>query len=124
MTFELFDSILLALTSTPKEAGYLLYRIHIAGVFLLPTLFLFVPFMRIPILCFWIPVFVYHLRYRKCPITKIERRLHGEDITVLDPILQFIGLPVTRQSRDFIHVTMSSLFMSVMGVGWYFIRSP
>lgn len=120
MTFEWVDTILLALTSTPKEAGYLLYYLHIAGVFLLPTLFLFVPVLRIPILCFWIPVFIYHLRYRKCPITKIERRLHGEDITVLDPAIKLIGLPVTRESRDFIHVTMSSLFMSLMGLAYFF----
>jgi hypothetical protein len=118
--FQWVDTFLLSLTSTPKEAGYLLYRMHITGVFLLPTVFLFVSFMRIPILCFWIPVFIYHLRYRKCPITKIERRLHGEDITVLDPVLQLIGIPVTRESRDFIHVTMSSTFMSVIGLSYFF----
>ncbi len=120
MTFGWVDAILLSWTSTPKEAGYLLYRLHIAGVFLLPTLFLLIPIMRVPILCFWVPIFIYHLRYRKCPITKIERRLHGEDITVLDPILQWIGIPVTRTSRDFIHVTMSSLFMSVIGLSYFF----
>ena len=117
---SLIESALLSLTSSPKEAGYLLFRLHFIGVALLPVLFLFVPILRIPIMCFWSPIFIYHLLYRKCPITKIERRLHGEDITVLDTFLDKIGIPVTRASRDFIHITMSALFMSLMGLIYFF----
>lgn len=117
---SLIESALLSLTSSPKEAGYLLFHIHFMIILCLPVIFLFFPILRIPIMCVWVPFFTYHIVYKKCPLTKIERRLHGEDITIIDLFLNPLGLPVTRASRDFMHVTMSALFMSLMGISYVF----
>lgn len=105
------EQLALAVTPDRKEAGYLVYNLHVIIVGLLPLLFLFVQSLRSIILVIWFPFFLYHILYRKCPLTRIERRLHGEDRTVLDPLITFLGLRVNKTSRDLVHVVLSSIFM-------------
>jgi hypothetical protein len=106
--------LVLQLESDRKKAGYLLYRFHILLVGSLPFLFAFVPALRIPILLVWIPFYAYQVYYKKCPLTTVERRLHREDITGLDPILWLLGLPLTAFYRGSVQFVLSTTFLACM----------
>ena len=93
------------------NAGYLLYGLHIALIFLLILLYATFPSLRLPLLALYIPIFLFHITARHCPLTKLERQLHGEDITVLDPILYIVGLPPTKQNRNGLQVIISSMLL-------------
>lgn len=91
------------------SAGYLLYRLHAATVIAVLVLFILYPKLRRILFVLFIPFFAVHVLYRSCPVTKVERRLHGENITVLDPVIQLFSLPVTRCTRDTTQVVLSTL---------------
>ena len=93
------------------SAGYLLYRLHAATVVGVLFLFMMYPVLRATIFVLFIPFFSVHILYQSCPVTKIERRLHGENITVLDPVIQLLSLPVNRSTRDIAQVFLSTLVL-------------
>uniref|UniRef100_A0A6C0I7N2 DUF2784 family protein n=1 Tax=viral metagenome TaxID=1070528 RepID=A0A6C0I7N2_9ZZZZ len=107
------ERFVLAIEPNRKKAGYLLYRAHIVFVILL-LLLVFVGPIRPYILIFYIPFFYLHVHNRGCPITKTERRLHGEDITILDPVLAMMGFPATNSIRNTFQILISTLFMLLL----------
>jgi hypothetical protein len=111
---ETLESAALQLAGDKKEAGYLLYSAHMAGMLSFPVLFLLIPMLRIPIMISFFPLFMYHLVYKRCPVTRIERRLHGDDVTVLDPFIKLLGLNPTDTNRKIMQVFLSTIAMGVM----------
>ena len=105
---------MLQLESDRKKAGYLLYRFHVLLVVSLLLLFVFVHALRIPILLAWIPFYAYQTYYGKCPLTTVERRLHREDITALDPVISLLGLPLTVFNRGSVQFVLSTTFLACM----------
>jgi hypothetical protein len=104
---------MLAIEPDPKKAGYLLYRVHVICVMFLLSTLLIAP-LRPYVLIFYIPFFYLHVHNAGCPITKSERRLHGEDITVLDPVLGLMGFAPTKENRNIFQIFISTLFMLVL----------
>lgn len=74
------------------------------------------PLLRPVIAIAFFPFFVGHVLYGRCPLTLVERRLHGENITILDPVLSFFGLPVTRDNRHNLNAVLSAIFMLTFAV--------
>ena len=91
------------------SAGYLLYRLHAATVVGLIVLFIVYPKVRRILFVLFIPFFAVHVLYGSCPVTRVERRLHGENITVIDPLILLFALPITRATRDTTQVILSTL---------------
>ena len=111
---ETLEVAVLQLADNKKEAGYLLYSAHMAALLSFPVIFFLVPMLRIPIMISFFPLFVYHLIYKRCPVTRIERRLHGDDVTVLDPFIKLLGLNPTDTNRKTMQVFLSTIAMAVM----------
>jgi hypothetical protein len=60
-------------------------------------------------------VWLSHLATGTCVISSIERKLTGESITILDPILNLFGIPLSRECRIGTTIsfsTLSFLFLS------------
>lgn len=108
------ESFVLMIEPDRKKAGYLLYNIHTVCVALLLLTTVFIARLRPYILIFYIPFFYLHVHNNGCPITKSERRLHREDITVLDPILGLMGFPATNKNRNTLQIVVSTLFMLLL----------
>lgn len=90
------------------ELGMALYNIHILMLFaVLAVGYVFPKFM----LFVYAPIFLYHVTFRSCPLTKIERSLHRRDITVLDPITSGFGFELTRENRQITHIALSTIFL-------------
>lgn len=97
-----------------RRAGYLLYRIHAVCVVILLFSTIFIRKLRPYILIFYIPFFYLHVHNNGCPITKAERRLHKEDLTLLDPVLALMGYAPTNKNRNILQIFVSSLFMLLL----------
>ena len=67
-----------------RQLGFFLYNLHIAIVVGFAAAFVFLPVARPLLFLVFLPFFIGHLVYGRCPLTLVERRLHGEDITILD----------------------------------------
>lgn len=101
-----------------KRLGFALYNLHIAIVIGFAAAFVFLPTAR-PLLFFvFVPFFLGHIVYGRCPLTLVERRLHGEDITILDPILDAVGLPRSRDNRHNLNAVLSCIFMLAFLSTW------
>lgn len=101
---------------TPKEWGYVVYRLHVLLVVGIAVAFVMAPLLRPVIAIAFFPFFVGHVLYGRCPLTLVERRLHGENITIVDPVLQLFGLPVTRENRHNLNAVLSTIFMLAFAV--------
>jgi hypothetical protein len=97
-----------------KQIGYLLFVGHLAVAVSLPILYAFFPSWRLVLLAIFIPIFLLHIRTGSCPITRMERKLHGEDITIIDLILYPLGLARTRENRVKTQMFVSTVFLSWM----------
>ena len=102
---------MLSVEPDKKTAGHKLLYLHATGMFLMPVLFFVVQMIRIPLFICYIPLYIYHLVEKRCPVTHVERRLHGEDKTVIDLFLNIVGLPITVGNRDIMLIFLSTGFM-------------
>ena len=109
---DILQSIVLAVEPDHKKAGLELLYLHFIGMLLLPLAFAGFVVLRIPILICFTPLYFYHLIYRKCPVTSVERRLHAEDRTVIDIFLYVFGIPPNKKFRDIALIMLSSTFMA------------
>jgi len=108
------EHFMLMMEPDPRKAGYLLYRIHCVLVVLLVLSTIFIHKLRPYILIFYIPFFYLHVHNNGCPITKAERKLHNEDLTVLDPVLSLMGIPPTNKNRNLFQIFVSTLFVLLL----------
>ncbi len=97
-----------------RSAGYLIYFFHLFAMISAPFIFLLVPIFRIPLAICFFPLFMYHIIYKRCPVTRVERGLHGDDITVLDPFIQLFCLSPNKKTRDVFQIVLSTAFMATM----------
>ena len=51
------------------------------------------------LIIFWLTMIGINLKYRGCPLTRLECRLVGDKWTVVDPLLQLLHIVVTNQRR-------------------------
>ncbi len=109
---DILKSIVLAIEPDHKKAGLNLLYLHFIGMLSMPILAAGFVLLRIPMLISFAPLYVYHLMYRKCPVTSVERRLHAEDRTVIDIFLYTFGIPPNKKSRDTALLILSSTFMA------------
>ncbi len=90
------------------EKGFLLYRAH--ATLALGVLFLSFIYPKV-VLFIMFPIFLYNMMFLSCPLTKIERFLHKQDITIIDPLIVAMGIPVNNTTRQDVHKFLISLFM-------------
>jgi hypothetical protein len=102
---------------TVPYAGYALFRLHVSVLFLLIGLYSVFPSLRKPIFFLYIPILFFHLTQKHCPITKLERSLHKEDITILDPLMTLMGIPISRANRNRFQVIASVTIF--LGFAWF-----
>jgi hypothetical protein len=65
------------------------------------------------ILVFWIGMIISNLYYGGCMITRIERYLTGENLTIVDPLLINLGLTICKKNRQRITVISGVLMLMV-----------
>lgn len=111
------ESFVLALQPNRKKAGHLLLLTHEITISLSVFLMILVPASRLIILILFLPFFYLHMTNQGCPCSKIERRLHGEDLTAIDPLMVAIGMPVTHDNRNKFQIVFSSSVFIVLVVG-------
>ena len=73
--------------------------------FLFPSYFL--------LLVIWILstiIWIFHIITGACVCTRIERRLTGDNITIVDPLLELFHIPLTKENRSGITLLTSSIF--------------
>ena len=111
---EILESISLAVEPDKTTAGTKLFYVHLTGMTLMPLIFLSIPMLRIPIFISYVPLYIYHIIKKSCPVTRVERRLHHQDITVLDVFLKMVGIEPTRMSRNTMLIFLSTVFIIYM----------
>lgn len=60
------------------------------------------------------PLFFIHILGYGCPFTRIERYFHGQDITVIDPLLQIFRINPSYDNRKKFQAFFSSILMAWM----------
>ena len=108
------EQFILMLEPDRKQAGYMIYRFHVTFIIALLLLVLCIPKSRPFIILAFIPFFYVHMRNGGCPITHIERKLHREDITMLDPVLALLNIEITNKNRNTLQVIVSTLFVLLL----------
>ena len=59
--------------------------------------------------------------FEGCFMSMIEQKLDGEDIAIMDPFVEMVGLPKNNKSRMAISFIIGPLYI-VMALSIYFIR--
>lgn len=72
------------------------------------------PKLRMYMLIIFFPLFLMHVLGLGCPFTKIERHFHGEDITIIDPFLNMIGIYPSYDNRKTFQAWFSSILFTWM----------
>ncbi len=111
---DALQSLVLAIEPNKQIAGYSLFYLHLTAMFVMPLVFVGVTMLRIPTFICYLPLYIYHLVKKGCPVTRVERRLHGEDRTVIDVFLGLIGVKVTNKNRNTMLIALSTGFMVFM----------
>jgi hypothetical protein len=55
-------------------------------------------------------IWIFHLITGACVCTRIEQRLTGEKITIVDPLLELFHIPLTKENRSGITLLTSTIF--------------
>ena len=111
---EILEPLLLYASKDRRDAGVMLFYVHLIGMLMMPVAFVWFAMLRIPIFISYFPLYIYHLIEKKCPLTRIERRLHGEDRTVLDVFLSMLGFETNNENRNTLLIVLSTLWMLAM----------
>lgn len=61
----------------------------------------------------YLPLVFFHAYNKKCPLTRLEQRLHGQDVTVMDPFLWVAGIERSSSNRETVTLLMSCLVFLV-----------
>jgi hypothetical protein len=94
--------------------GWVLFEAHQFVFVLFLAAFVMRPELRRVLILIFIPVFLFHISGYGCPFTRLERYYHGQDVTIMDPYLNIVGLPITRNNRETFQAYFSSLLLFVM----------
>lgn len=88
--------------------GYILYVTHVVIIYMVVVAGMYYP--RVVLFLFF-PIYLYHVMFGGCPLTRLERSLHKKDITVIDPIIRMIGQSVNRQTRQVTQAMLSTILL-------------
>jgi hypothetical protein len=97
-----------------ENLGWVLFGLHEFIFVLFLVVFVVRPGLRPILIAMFIPVFLFHVSGYGCPFTRIERHFHGQNVTIMDPMLNIVGLPITRDNRESFQGYFSSLLLFVM----------
>lgn len=111
---ELVEKIVTIIQPDREKAGYLLLYTHGSIMWSLPIVFILFESLQVPMFIAYIPLYLYHLVFKRCPLTKVERRLHKQDVTVVDSALHLFGMSSTYQNRKMTLLLSSTLFVLFM----------
>ena len=64
-------------------------------------------------------LFLFYL-FDGCFLTKIEKEIDGEDLTIIDPLLEFCGISKSRENRFNISIYIFFCYFSVILFIFYF----
>ena len=94
--------------------GYFLYDVHTFFLVAFPIIYYVKPSVRLYFLIAFIPFLLLHLYGFGCPFTRLERYFHKENITVIDPILNIIGVYPSYDNRKNFQAWFSSILVAWM----------
>lgn len=94
--------------------GWVLFRLHEFVFILFLAAFIVRPGLRRILILLFIPVFLFHISGYGCPFTRLERYYHGQNMTILDPLLNMVGVEINRENRETFQVYFSSLLLLTM----------
>lgn len=94
--------------------GWFIYSFHEFAFVLFLAVFITRPALRPILILIFIPIYLFHISGYGCPFTRIERYYHGQNVTVLDSILNILAVPITRESRTSFQAYFSSLILATM----------
>ena len=66
------------------------------------------------LIAMFIPVFLFHISGYGCPFTRLERHFHGQNLTIMDPMLNVVGIHITRNNRESFQGYFSSILLMAM----------
>ena len=64
---------------------------------------------------FWLAMLTMYVVNRGCILTQFEIYLTGENVTIVDPLLQLFGLPIKKHNRNAITM-LGGIFMLFVGL--------
>lgn len=105
-----------------KTLGFLIRAYHV-NIPIYVLIFMFLSpkwFVEITLLFLFMSLMVFAL-FDGCFMSMIEKRLDGEDITIMDPFLEVVGLEKNNKSRMAISFIVGPLYISLC-LTIYFIR--
>ncbi|NBR60667.1 hypothetical protein EB118_02835 [bacterium] len=103
-----------------QEIGYFLYELHLFALVAFVIIYYMRPAIRIYLLIGFFPLFLMHLLGLGCPYTRLERYYHGQDITIIDPFLNFFGIYPSYDNRKNFQAWFSSILVAWMLFFLYF----
>lgn len=115
-------SILRRLKMSDKTIGYVIRSGHaMLPIYTTAVLFFGNQIYALMILMMLIMAFISFWIFNGCIITSIEYKLDNLDVTLMDPVVEILGMEVTPQSRMNVARYASLLYM-IFYITIYFIR--
>lgn len=118
-----YNMLFLELTGIDKKTlGFLIRAYHVNLPIYIILFLVMGPkwFVELNILFLFLSLITFAL-FEGCFMSMIEQKLDGEDITIMDPFVEMVGLPKNNKSRMAISFIIGPLYI-VMALSIYFIR--
>ena len=94
--------------------GWVLYGLHQFTLVLFITVFAVRPALRPFLIIVFIPIVFFHTSGYGCPFSRLERYYHGQNVTIIDPLLNIFGMDITRENRQTFQSYFSALLLLAM----------
>lgn len=96
------------------NTGWVLYGLHQFTLVLFIAVFISRPNLRPFLTAVFIPIVVLHVAGYGCPFTRLERYYHGQNVTIIDPLLNMFGLEINRDNRKTFQGYFSAILLLSM----------
>ena len=105
----------------PRTLGMLLRSFHSVTPFIWVCTALFgsITFCRMTIV-FMSASLISFFKYRGCWLTRLERRLCGDDFTIVDPIIETRGLQVNNRTRYEVSTPIGVAYLMVLLIIYFY----
>lgn len=101
------------LNLSDKNLGFFLRAFHVNLPFYFTIFMLYgSKVQNIVILCFLLCAAIAFVLFKGCLLSKMENTLDGEDITIIDPFLDFLRMEKTNKNRMIVSVAIGVLYVS------------
>jgi hypothetical protein len=114
-------SILRMLNMKDKTIGFYLRSLHVhTPIYLLIAMQTCSFPVAVFVLCCLFIALTYFVLYDGCVLSKIEKTLDGQDITIVDPFLEIRGVKKTKQNRMRLSYVFAAGYITLMLlIFWY-----